>query len=57
MQGMDISLFAGRSHLDSDQILANPSRNAVSVSEAVKANGLEIADVFGQPGRKFGYMR
>ena len=53
LQGMDISLFAGRSHLDPDQILTDPPRSAAFVSTAVKTSDLEIADVFGQAGRLF----
>jgi sugar phosphate isomerase/epimerase len=53
MQGFDVALFAGRSHLNPDEVLANPSPAAACVSRAVEAQGLEIADVFGQPGKVF----
>jgi sugar phosphate isomerase/epimerase len=53
MQAMDIGLFAGRSHLDPDEVLSNPAETAARVSTALRANGLDIADVFGQPGRVF----
>jgi sugar phosphate isomerase/epimerase len=53
MQAMDIGLFAGRSHLDPDEVLSNPAEAAARVSTALRANDLDIADVFGQPGRVF----
>ncbi len=53
MQGIDISLFQDRSHLNPSEILANPSRSAARISAAVEAQGLEIADIFGQPGKTF----
>jgi len=53
MQAMDVGLFAGRSHLDPDDVLSNPAEAAARVSTALRANDLEIADVFGQPGRVF----
>jgi sugar phosphate isomerase/epimerase len=53
MQGMDVALFAGRSHLDSDEVLSDPSKAAARVSAALRSNDLEIADVFGQAGRAF----
>src|SRR6266568_4735084 len=53
MEAMDIGLFAGRSHLDPDEVLSNPAEAAARVSTALRANDLDIADVFGQPGRVF----
>jgi sugar phosphate isomerase/epimerase len=53
MQALDIGLFAGRSHLDPSEVLSNPRQAARRVSGALQANNLEIADVFGQPGRVF----
>ncbi len=53
MQGIDISLFQGRSQLIPDEILANPSQSAARISAAVAAQGLEVADIFGQPGKAF----
>lgn len=53
MQALDVGLFAGRSHLDPDDVLANTRQTAARVSGALQANNLEIADVFGQPGRVF----
>lgn len=53
MQALDVGLFAGRTHLDPAEVLSNTSLAAARVSRALLANGLEIADVFGQPGRVF----
>ncbi len=53
MQGIDISLFQGRSQLNPDEILANPSKSAARISAGVESQGLEIADIFGQPGKTF----
>ncbi|PYV17166.1 MAG: hypothetical protein DMG21_09225 [Acidobacteria bacterium] len=53
MQAMDIGLFAGRSHLLPDEVFANLAQSASRVVEALRANDLAIADVFGQPGRAF----
>ena len=53
MQAFDIGLFAGRSHLDPAEVLSNPRQSSARVSAELKANNLEIADVFGQPGRVF----
>jgi sugar phosphate isomerase/epimerase len=53
MQAMDIGLFAGRSHLNPDEVFSNLPQAAARVSTALRANDLAIADVFGQPGRVF----
>ena len=53
MEAMDIGLFAGRSHLDPDEVLSKPAEAAARVSTALRTNELDIADVFGQPGRVF----
>jgi sugar phosphate isomerase/epimerase len=53
IEGIDISLFAGRSHLKPEEVLSHPSQAASRVSDALKAQDLEIADVFGQPGKTF----
>jgi len=34
MQGFDVSLFVGRSHLTPEEILSNPSKSAEGVSSA-----------------------
>src|SRR2546427_7083005 len=46
MQAMDLGIFAGRSHLRPDEIFSNVPRSATRVSDALRANGLAIADVF-----------
>lgn len=53
MEGVDIGLFAGGSHLRPDKILENPERSAAEVSSVVQAHGLRVADVFGIPGMGF----
>jgi len=53
MQAMDLGIFAGRSHLRPDEIFSNVPRSATRVSDALRANGLAIADVFLQPGTVF----
>lgn len=53
VEAVDIALFAGRSHLDVQEVLSDLPRAARRVNEALNANGLRIADAFGQPGRVF----
>jgi len=53
MQALDLGLFAGRTHLEPSEILADTRQSAARVCAALQANDLEIADVFGQPGRVF----
>ena len=53
MAGVDIGLFAAGSHLQSDKILENPKASAAGVSAALRAHGLQPADVFGIPGKGF----
>lgn len=53
LDGMDISLFENRSQLDPNEVLANPSRAAARVRNAMNAHELQIADVFGIPGTSF----
>jgi sugar phosphate isomerase/epimerase len=53
MRALDIGLFAGRSHLDPAEVLSQVPQAAARVSAALRDNSLEIADVFGQPGRVF----
>ena len=53
VQAVDIGLFAGRSHLRPEAILSSPSEAAGTILAAVRSHGLEIADVFGQPGTAF----
>jgi hydroxypyruvate isomerase len=53
VQAVDIGLFAGRSHLRPETILPRPSEAADEILSKVSSYGLEIADVFGQPGTAF----
>src|SRR5689334_20986183 len=53
MEAIDVALFAARSHLNPDDVLANPSRSAARIAAAIRQNDLEIADVFGQAGSTF----
>jgi len=52
-EAVDIGLFAGRSHLRPEQVLTGSSQAAAHVVAALRANDLDIADVFGQPGLHF----
>jgi sugar phosphate isomerase/epimerase len=53
MEGIDISLFQGRSQLKPEEALANPSVAGAKARVAVEGNGLAVADVFGIPGQDF----
>jgi sugar phosphate isomerase/epimerase len=53
MDGIDLSLFQGRSQIKPEEALANPSVSGARTRAAVEANGLEVADVFGIPGKDF----
>lgn len=53
MNGIDISLFQGRSHLKPEEELVNPSAAGAKAAATVKSNGLVVADVFGIPGKDF----
>jgi sugar phosphate isomerase/epimerase len=53
MEGIDLSLFQGRSQLKPEDVLANPTVTGAKTGAAVKAHGLAVADVFGIPGRDF----
>jgi len=53
VQGVDIALFAGRSHLNPVDVLRDPSSAATQVSRAVRENDLEVVGIFGQPGKVF----
>jgi sugar phosphate isomerase/epimerase len=50
---IDIGLFAGRSHLRPENLLAQPAQAAAQIVAALQAHGLAIADIFGQPGNHF----
>jgi len=53
VEAVDIGLFAGRSHLRPEDVLGHPAQAAARVTQALRTYGLEIADVFGQPGTAF----
>jgi sugar phosphate isomerase/epimerase len=53
MDGVDIGLFASGSHLQPDKILEDPKTSAARVSAALRAHGLQPADIFGIPGAGF----
>lgn len=53
MDGIDVSLFQGRSQIKPEVALANPSVSGARTRATVEANGLEVADVFGMPGKDF----
>jgi len=53
VEAVDLALFAGRSHLDIADVFADLPRTARRVNEALRSNGLHIADAFGQPGKVF----
>ena len=53
VQAVDIGLFTGRSHLRPETILSRPSETADNILSTVRSCGLEIADIFGQPGTSF----
>ena len=53
MEALDIGLFAGRSHLRPEAVFLHPCQTAARVVQALSVHGLEVADVFGQPGTAF----
>lgn len=55
-QAVDIGLFAGRSHRRPENDLSKPAEAAAGMLAAVGSLGLEIADIFGQPGTAFEEM-
>lgn len=52
-QAVDIGLFAGRSHLRPEDQLVRPAEAAACIAKTLSEEGLEIADVFGQPAANF----
>lgn len=52
-EGIDISVFQGRSHLHAEDVLRSPSIWGETVRKTLADNGLAIADVFGIPGTHF----
>lgn len=53
VEGIDIGIFAGRSHLRPEEVLFKPAVAAAKLVTVVRAHGLGIADIFGQPGAAF----
>lgn len=52
-QAVDIGLFAGRSHVGPEEALAQPVKAAATILATIRSHGLEISDIFGQPGTTF----
>lgn len=52
-EGIDISVFRGRSHLKPEDVLRNPSTWGEKVRTTLADSGLAIADVFGIPATQF----
>jgi len=50
MEAVDLGLFAGRSHLRPEELLAHPVQAADKVTSTLRAHDLAVADVFGQAG-------
>jgi sugar phosphate isomerase/epimerase len=53
IKGVDIGLFAGRSHLQPADVTSNIPAAARALSEKVQSRGLEFADIFHQPAGDF----
>jgi hypothetical protein len=53
VEALDIALFEGRSHLNIHDVFSDLPRAAKRVNAVLEANGLRIADAFGQPGKVF----
>ncbi len=53
LDGVDIGLFEGRSHLWPSKALANVARSAAALSRKLRNCGLRLADVFLQPAADF----
>jgi sugar phosphate isomerase/epimerase len=52
-EAVDLGLFAGRSHLRPEEMLAHPAQAAARIVTVLREHALEIADIFGQPGGAF----
>jgi sugar phosphate isomerase/epimerase len=48
VEALDVALFAERSHLDVNEVFADLPRASKRVLDVLNANGLRIADAFGQ---------
>lgn len=53
LQGVDIGLFEGRSHLQPHDVLPDIKGSAAALSAKVRDAGVAFADIFIQPGRTF----
>jgi sugar phosphate isomerase/epimerase len=51
--GVDIGLFAGRSHIEPKEVLQNIPRSARQLADRAQASGLELADIFFQAAPDF----
>ena len=51
--GVDIGLFAGRSHIQPKDVLRNVPRAARQLADRAHASGLNLADIFFQPAADF----
>lgn len=53
LEAVDVGLFADRSHLRPEQLLSAPAQAATRIATALKAQALDMADIFGQPAAAF----
>lgn len=53
LRGVDIGLFAGRSHLRPEKELASPAKNGATLRRRLEAEGLVAADIFLQVHENF----
>ena len=56
VEGVDIGLFHGRSHVRPEQVFENVEQAARQLAEQVRPLGLEIADIYLQPGANFAML-
>jgi len=52
-EGIDVSVFQGRSHLRPEEVLAKPSLWGETVRRTLAERDLGVADIFGIPGTSF----
>lgn len=50
IEGLDLGIFAGRSHLQPAQVIGNPEKAALELKARLDSHGLNLADVFLQVG-------
>ena len=53
LRGVDIGLFAGRSHLRPEKVLGNPGRSGADLRRRLELDGLVAADIFLQLHENF----